>query len=234
MTKRKKKIMLFHLIFWPSLNFTVFIAFVLSSIYAYFHFSDGYELITDISNYKYLGGRNCQDLTLHCGEGYHKQERGTPLFIETYNWNKAKYRYEYIGPNYKENTIQETIFLSLTYDLEVYQSALEDVQSQMGYSKVIEFQYKSYIFNLNYSWYNSIPTEDKGNYYEFNCEKPYIEEILFVCHSDTLCSIVFLSFYQLQHENFYSLNRKKVGGYPFKGWDIFLNDFYSFYDWEGN
>lgn len=225
MTKRKKKIMLFHLIFWPSVQLLVAIFFILFSIYAVVHFDDGYELRTNISEYS-IGSRihaHCKLLTLHPGEG----ENGVPLFINEYNWNKATYRYEYIGPDYKENTIQQTSFLALSYDEKEYINASNDVKSQEDFSDKISFQYEQYSFNLNDVYSNDYK-------YDLERDDPFIKEILLVGNSDMLHSLVFISFYYVQFENYHLLQRTNKSYYNFFDWSTFFNDFYSFYDWSNH
>lgn len=161
----------------------------------------------------------CDYLTVRAGS------KEPSSFINKYAWKDAYYRYEY---NYTYTAQKETVLLAFSYSDNLYSVAVDDINSQDGFSKEICFDYYDFSFYLN-NTESQLTNKSGGNQqtdYILTGDAPYIKWINLVAFSKNKNIILFLGFYYTEFNDFFG---RETGHYEFNDWDSFLDENFSFY-----
>lgn len=149
------------------------------------------------------------------------------FFLEKYSYIEAFYVHSCKG-GYGFNN--ETITMVVSYDLKMYNEALQNVKSQKGYSTSVDFLIGDFLFNLNETEriYKKQSNKESKTRFLLTTDSAYIEWINLVGYSNKNKQIAFVGF----SHYVYFLNESN--GYSFRGWESFFEDLFSCFDWENH
>lgn len=221
MTKKRKRLIISLAIIGTLIPCLCIGGLAVFLTYGFIHVNDGYELINDIKNYNGKGRMNGNGLAFDYGACYYEN---IPFFYELFSYNDCYFRYEYFGPDYKQDTIQETILMAFTFEEIEYEKATQYIYSDKHFSKEADFSFSSYSFNLNDEIYY--------HGYSFSTDKQYISNIKLVGISEEKQSIMFISFFFQKTVEKFLFFDSKFEYYHFSDWPTFFSDFFSFYKWN--
>ena len=163
----------------------------------------------------------CKYLTVRVSDG--NSQDTDVRFLNRYSWEDAFYHYE---SDYTFTSQKEVVALALRYDPSTYNEASADIFSQPGLSSEIRFEYGEFDFYLNDT---ERINEQRPFLTDFNLsgDEPCIRWINLIAFSAFRGQIVSLGFCYGEFDFFGRLTEK----YPFSGWDDFIEENYSFFDW---